>query len=44
MKVVLSTIFTLVRLMRPPGSRSLPVRRGITLAPDDGAKVIVSNF
>jgi unspecific monooxygenase len=37
MKVVLSTLFAQVRLERPPGSRSRPVRRGISLAPDDGA-------
>ena len=37
MKVVLSTLFATVRLHRRPGSRSTPVRRGIALAPDDGA-------
>jgi unspecific monooxygenase len=41
MKVVLSTLFTQVRLARPPGSRSVAIRRGITLAPDDGARVTV---
>jgi cytochrome P450 len=43
MKVVLSTIFMQMRLARPPGSHSSSVRRGIALAPDDGAKVIVTN-
>jgi cytochrome P450 len=42
MKVVLSTLFSQVRLIRPPGSRSVPVRRGIPLAPDDGARVVVT--
>jgi cytochrome P450 len=41
MKVVLSTLFATVRLTRPPGSRSAPVRRGLALAPDDGAQVTV---
>jgi cytochrome P450 len=37
MKVVLATLFSRVRLARPAGSRSAPVRQGIALAPDDGA-------
>jgi cytochrome P450 len=41
MKVVLSTLFSLVRLERPAGARSDPVRQGITLAPSDGAKMVV---
>ncbi len=41
MKVVLSTLFATVRLARPPGSRSTPVRRGLALAPDDGAQMTV---
>jgi unspecific monooxygenase len=41
MKVVLSTLFSQVRLARPAGSRSHPVRRGLSLAPDDGARMIV---
>ncbi len=41
MKVVLSTLFTQVRLARPPGSRSHPVRRGLPLAPDDGVQLVV---
>jgi cytochrome P450 len=42
MKVVLATLFSQVRLARPPGSCSAPVRRGISLAPDDGARVVVT--
>jgi unspecific monooxygenase len=42
MKVVLATLFSQVRLARPPGSRSAPVRRGDSLAPDDGARVVVT--
>ncbi len=41
MKVVLSTLFAMVRLARPPGSRSVPVRKGIALAPNDGAQMTV---
>jgi cytochrome P450 len=41
MKVVLGTLFAMVRLARPPGSRSAPVRRGLALAPDDEAQVTV---
>ncbi len=40
MKVVLGTLFTQVCLARPPGSRSHPVRRGISLAPHDGVALI----
>ena len=39
---VLGTLFAQVRLERPPGSRSAPVRQGITLAPDDGARMVVT--
>lgn len=35
-KVLLSTLFATVQLARPPGHRSIPVRRGIVLAPHDG--------
>jgi cytochrome P450 len=42
MKVVLGTLFTQVRLARPPGSRSRPVRRGVSLAPDDGVELVVA--
>jgi cytochrome P450 len=41
MKVVLGTLFASVRLVRPSGSQSEPVRRGIALAPDDGARMTV---
>ncbi len=41
MKVVLSTLFAAVRLARPPGSRSVAVRRGIALAPHDNARLTV---
>jgi cytochrome P450 len=41
MKVVLATLFARVRLERPPGWRSAPVRCGITLAPDDGVRTVV---
>lgn len=41
MKVVLSTLFATVSLARPPGSRSAQVRRGLALAPDDGARMKV---
>jgi cytochrome P450 len=41
MKAVLATLFGRVRLSRPPGARSAPVRRGLPLAPDDGAAVVV---
>jgi unspecific monooxygenase len=42
MKIVLSTLFAAVTMTRPPGSRSLPVRRGIALAPNDGTRVTVT--
>jgi cytochrome P450 family 135 len=41
MKVVLSTLFATCVLARPPGSKSRPVRSGISLAPDDGARMTV---
>jgi cytochrome P450 len=41
MKVVLGTLFASVRLSRPAGGRSSPVRRGIALAPHDGARMTV---
>jgi unspecific monooxygenase len=41
MKIVLSTLFSQLRLCRPPGSRSVPIRRGIPLMPDDGTTIIV---
>jgi cytochrome P450 len=42
MKVVLSTLFSRVRTTRPPGSFSHAIRRGISLAPDDGAKILIT--
>jgi unspecific monooxygenase len=42
MKVVLSTLFATARLRRPAGCRSNPMRRGIALAPDDGAVMAVA--
>jgi hypothetical protein len=42
MKVVLGTLFTQARLTRLPGSRSCPVRRGVSLAPDDGVELVVT--
>jgi cytochrome P450 len=41
MKVVLTTLFSRVSLVRPPGSTSSPIRRGLPLAPDDGAQMVV---
>ena len=41
MKVVLSTLLATVRLARPPGTHSAPIRRGIALAPNDGARMTV---
>jgi hypothetical protein len=41
MKVVLSTLFAQVRLLRPAGSHSTPIRRGLPLAPSDGALMAV---
>ena len=41
MKVVLSTLFATVRLSRPPGLRSSPIRRGLALVPDDEAQLTV---
>jgi cytochrome P450 len=41
MKVVLGTLFATARLVRPPGSRSEPVRRGLALAPNDEARCTV---
>jgi cytochrome P450 len=43
MKAVLATLFARLRLSRPPGSRSAPVRRGLSLAPHDGAVMVVED-
>lgn len=42
MKIVLGTILSQVQLTRLPSSYSRPVRRGISLAPSDGAQMIVT--
>jgi cytochrome P450 len=42
MKVVLATLFSKVSLLRPAGSRSRPVRRGLILAPHDGVPVVLT--
>jgi cytochrome P450 len=44
MKVVLATLFSYVSLMRPPGVRSVPIRRGLSLAPKDGVALIVNEI
>jgi unspecific monooxygenase len=41
MKVLLATLFSQVRLTRPPGARSRARRYGLVLGPDDGARVMV---
>jgi cytochrome P450 len=43
MKVVLSTLFSQVRLARPAGARTKAIRRGIVMAPSDGAAMIVTD-
>lgn len=42
MKVVLATLFTLLRLERPAGAVSRPVRRGVSIGPSDGTVVRVT--
>jgi len=39
MKVVLATLFTVLRLERPAGAVSKPVRRGVSIGPSDGTVV-----
>jgi cytochrome P450 len=41
MKVMLSTLFTQAKLMRPPDQHSYPIRRGISLAPHDGVQMVL---
>lgn len=41
MKVVLATVFSCLRLQRPPGARTHVVRRGVLMAPSDGTRVVV---
>lgn len=43
MRVVLSTLLTQVKLVRPLGNRSRPIRRGLVLAPHDGVEMVVNN-
>ncbi len=40
MKVVLATLFSKLDLTRPPGAVSKPVRRGISIAPHDGVRLL----
>lgn len=42
MKVVLATLFTELRMRRPPGAVSKPVRRGISIGPSDGTRLMAS--
>jgi cytochrome P450 len=42
MKVVLATLLSAVRLSRPPGSASRPIRLGVSMVPHDGSTVVVS--
>jgi cytochrome P450 len=41
MKVLLATLFSQIRLVRPAGARSRARRIGIVLGPDDGAQVVL---
>lgn len=43
MRVVLGTLLTQVSLVRPPGSRSKPIRRGLVLAPHDGVVMTINS-
>ncbi len=42
MKVVLATLFTELRMRRPPGAVSKPVRRGISVGPSDGTRLLAT--
>jgi cytochrome P450 len=42
MKVVLIPLYLTFRLTRPPGCRSVAGRRGIAMAPNDGAVIAVA--
>jgi cytochrome P450 len=42
MKVVLATLFSQASFSRLPGMQSAPIRRGLSLAPDDGVRVIMN--
>ncbi len=39
MKVVLATLFSVLRMTRPAGAVSRPVRRGISVGPSDGTRL-----
>lgn len=41
MSVVLATLFSQIRLSRPPSSNSRAIRHGVLLGPHDGARVFV---
>jgi cytochrome P450 len=43
MKVVLATLFSQANFSRLQGIQSFPIRRGLSLAPDDGVTVIVNS-
>ena len=40
MKVVLATLFSRLRMTRPPGAVSKQVRRGISIGPSDGTRIV----
>jgi len=42
MKVVLATLFSRLRMTRPTGARSKPVRRGISIGPSDGCQLVAT--
>jgi cytochrome P450 len=42
MKVVLATLFSTLDMQRPPGAVSKPVRRGISVGPSDGTRLVAS--
>ena len=44
MKVVLATLLSQINLMRPAGAQSVPIRRGLSLAPKDGVVLIVKEI
>ena len=41
MKVVLATLFSTLKLERPPNASTRPVRRGVSIGPSDGTRVRV---
>ena len=42
MKVVLATLFSVLKMTRPPGAVSKPVRRGISVGPSDGTRLMAT--